>query len=288
MFKKILIANRGEIACRVIKTARKILPKDAYLHLLLGIALTQLGRESEAEPHLIRGQGASPSVTDPWSRKASKPRTHEHELLARGKAMEAKGDWSGAIRAYREIIENRPGEIRLPLKLARTLLKAGRDEEALQLAVKTLEQSPSHLELLLFYGALLSKKGDLQGAWNACNRALSAAPDRPGAYIFKSTLLAKEKKFPEAIAAAETAVEKAPADSRVYEVMARHYAAMQKPWEAVRVLENGLAQTNLNPSKRLFQMLIEGLKAIKRTDKIPAVLKQAQDIYGTKAFPSQS
>lgn len=278
--------DQPEVALNMVKKARKLSSSDPYLHLLLGITLSQLGRESEAEAHLALGQGSSPTVNDPWSRIVSKGRTREHDLLSRGQAMEEKGDWSGAIRAYREIMVTRPDEIRLPLRLARTLLKANRNDEALQLIEETRAKYPSHLDILTFHGALLSKNGDSDGAWEACNQALRVAPDRPDGYNFKSTLLAQEGKHREALAASKIAVDLAPAESRGYEALAQRYGALKEPWDAVRVLEGALDVEGFKPSKRFYQMLIQGLTAIKRTDKVPAILKKAQADFGTKAFPN--
>ena len=200
--------------------------------------------------------------------------------------MEEKGDWSGAIRAYREIMVTRPDEIRLPLRLARTLLKAKRNDEAMQLVQETRTKYPTHLDILTFHGALLSKNGDAEGAWEACNLAMQVAPDRPDGFNLKSSLLSKEGKHREALIAAQKSVNLAPAESRGYEALAQRYGALKEPWEAVRVLENALDVEGFRPSKRFYQMLIQGLTAIKRTDKLPAVRKRAQADFGTKAFPN--
>ncbi len=269
-----------------IKKARKLSPSDPYLHLLLGITLSQLGRESEAESHLALGQGSAPAVTDPWSRVVSMGRTRERDLLKRAKTLEAKGDFSGAIRAYRKIMEARPDEIKLPLSLARTLVQAKRLEEAKQLIDDTLAKYPTHLELLLFQGALLKKQGDPEGAMSACHKALISSPDRPDAHIFHSTLLSLKGDHEGALAAAKKAVDLAPFESRGYEVLAQRYSAMKRPWDAVRILESALDQEGFKPSVRIYQMTMQGLKALKRTDKIPAILKRAQADHGTKAFPN--
>src|SRR5512134_4183806 len=62
MFKKILIANRGEIACRIIKTARKMGIKtvavyseaDARaLHVDMADEAVAIGRPAAAESYLV-------------------------------------------------------------------------------------------------------------------------------------------------------------------------------------------------------------------------------------------
>ncbi|MBL4769642.1 MAG: tetratricopeptide repeat protein [Planctomycetes bacterium] len=275
-----------ERALELIKKARKLKPSDAYLHLLLGITLSQLGRESEAEAHLTLGQNSSPSVMDPWSRVVSQGQTRERDLVKRAKAMEAKGDFSGAIRAYREVIKARPNELKLPLRLASTLLKAKRPDEALVLVQETLERYPTHIDLLLFQGALLQKQGDSEGAWNSCQRALAAAPDRPAPYIFQSGLFAQTGKSQEAIAAARMAIDKAPMESRGYETLAQRYGAAQAPWDAVRIMESALNMDGFKPSVRFYQMLLKALKALKRPDKLAPILKRAQADYGTNTFPN--
>ena len=62
MFKKILIANRGEIACRVIKTAKKMGIKTVAIcsdpdlnspHVNLADEYINLGGNTSAESYLI-------------------------------------------------------------------------------------------------------------------------------------------------------------------------------------------------------------------------------------------
>ncbi len=70
-----------EQALKLIGKARKLSPSDPYLHLIQGIALTQLGRESEAQSHLTLGQGSSPSVIDPWSKVVSQGKSRERDQV---------------------------------------------------------------------------------------------------------------------------------------------------------------------------------------------------------------
>ena len=62
MFKKILIANRGEIACRVIKTARKMGIKtvavysdadEDALHVEMADEAVHIGPPAAAESYLV-------------------------------------------------------------------------------------------------------------------------------------------------------------------------------------------------------------------------------------------
>ena len=65
MFKKILIANRGEIACRIIKTARKMgiltvaVYSDAYrdaLHVEMADESVWIGPPAAAQSYLEIGR----------------------------------------------------------------------------------------------------------------------------------------------------------------------------------------------------------------------------------------
>lgn len=277
-----------EQALKLIKKARKLSSSDPYLHLIQGITLAQLGRESEAQSHLTVGQGSSPSVVDPWSKVVSQGKSRERDLVKRAKSLEAKGDYEGAIITYREILESRPGEILLPLRLARTLLKAKRGDEAMELVDTALIEHPTSLDLLLFQGAMLSQQGDKEGAWNSCNRALQSSPDRPDAYLLQSSLFAAENNVTGALAAAQTAVDKAPFESRCHEVLARRFSEAKRPWDAVLALESGLEQRGFKPSVNYYKMLLQALKVLKRPDKVPAILERAQADYGTQNFPNES
>ncbi len=63
MFKKILIANRGEIACRIIRTARKMGVKTVAVysdadanaqHVKMADESVRLGGTTAAESYLIK------------------------------------------------------------------------------------------------------------------------------------------------------------------------------------------------------------------------------------------
>jgi len=68
MFKKILIANRGEIACRIVKTARR-----------LGIATVPVYSEADAEARHVRVAdeavliGLAAARESSWRRTGSSP-----------------------------------------------------------------------------------------------------------------------------------------------------------------------------------------------------------------------
>ena len=72
MFEKILIANRGEIACRVIKSARKMgiatvavysdADRDA-LHVQMADEAVHIGASPSAESYLVADQSMKDSLT---------------------------------------------------------------------------------------------------------------------------------------------------------------------------------------------------------------------------------
>ena len=282
--KVALQQDQPDAALAAIQKARALDGEGAYWKLLHGNVLVQLGRDSEALPLLKEGQGSMPSIVDPWSQGTQSTRTRDQELLERGAAMESAGDYSGAVRTYRELIAMRPGEARLPLRLARTLLKAGRNDEALKVTDETLENFPTQLELLVLRGALLNKAGQSQGAWQCATQALHHHPDRPDGYLFKASLLTGENRLPEAQAAAEKALELAPNDLRARETLGSVLVRQQLIDQAIEVLEPTLYADGARPPLSYFQLLGTCLEFRGHSNRLQKMVDYAREIHGDQVF----
>lgn len=106
-------------ALQSIRKARELDSQDPYWKLLEGITLARLGRDEEAKPLLAEGQGSKPTLIDPWTQSSKSIRSQESDLFQRGMQLEDQNQFDEAIAIYREILADRPGEARLPLRLAK-------------------------------------------------------------------------------------------------------------------------------------------------------------------------
>ena len=100
MFTKILIANRGEIACRVIKTARKMgiatvavysdADRDA-VHVEMADEAVHIGPSPAAQSYLAAGKDHRRLQGDGRAGRASRLRLPVRERAAFCEALEAEG-----------------------------------------------------------------------------------------------------------------------------------------------------------------------------------------------------
>ena len=271
-------------ALEAIERARQIDREGAFWKLVHGNVLVQLDRESEALPLLKSGQGSKPILQDPWSQTAQSPRSKQGDLLERGKALEAKGDYSGAVRAYRELIAMRPGEAHLPLMLARTLLRANRIDDSLRVVDETLESFPTHLELLVLRGALLQKSGNVDAAWECASQALQFHADRPDGHMFVANLHAAQRNLEAARMAAKRAFDLAPSDTRTRESLATILLQMKRPAEAAGLLEEPIYEVGFRAPLGYFHLLGQCLESIQATQRLQAMVRRARAIHGDHVF----
>lgn len=85
--------------------------------------------------------------------------------------------YSAAITAYRTALKLVPGEERVMLNLAETLLLAGRYDQGISTLRAMLDQSPSNASLWGRLALALRNTGDKSGAVEAGERAAELAPD---------------------------------------------------------------------------------------------------------------
>ncbi len=279
--------ERLDEALDAIQKARALDGESPYWQLVHGTVLAQLGQEEEALPLLQAGQGSKPNIHDPWSQKAQSTRSKQEDLLQRGMDLEAEGDFSGAVRAYRELITLRPGEARLPLRLARTLLKAGRLEEALQVAEATLDAFPTHLELMVLRGALLHKLGRMQAAWDSASQALQHHPDRPDGHLFLTSLHAATGNWEAARHSAQTALDLAPSDVRSRETLGKVLLRMGQTQAAAECLEGPIYAVGFHAPLGYFHLLGQCLETLGETSRLQTMVKRARELHGDHVFRGQ-
>lgn len=282
--KVLLQEDQPEEALQAIEKARQIDAEGAYWKLVHGNVLVQLGREDEALPLLQAGQASKPSLQDPWSQSAQSTRSKHRDLLERGRELEAKGDYSGAVRAYRELIAMRPGEARLPLRLARTLLKAGRLEDSLQVVQDTLKEFPTYLELLVLEGALLQRLGNTQGAWDCATRALQHHPDRPDGHLFVASLHAGTSNWEGARRSAQTAFDLAPSDLRTRETLGKTLLQLERASEAADLLEAPIYEPNFQGPVSYFHLLGQCLETMGASARLQSMVSRARELHGDHVF----
>ncbi|HRV79822.1 MAG: tetratricopeptide repeat protein [Planctomycetes bacterium] len=271
-------------ALQSIRKARELDSQDPYWKLLEGITLARLGRDEEAKPLLAEGQGSKPTLIDPWTQSSKSIRSQESDLFQRGMQLEDQNQFDEAIAIYREILADRPGEARLPLRLAKTLLKAQRPAEAMEVTKKALERFPTHLELEVLRGHLLEQSGDPEGAWASSQKAIQEHPERPDGYLFQSTLLAKQGLSEQAISVAQGALRLSPSDERSRSLLASLYLRQQRYAEAIQVIEEALELPDAVTPLGYYQILAQAYKATGQTAKLSALMQKV-GVTSTPAEP---
>ena len=156
-----------------------------------------------------------------------KSRALAHYFL--GRSLEAKGRTMDAVKAYRTVLENQPGQHFLARKTAYLLARNGSNDEALKMLEGNLEKNP----------------------------------DEPFAYISLSEYLATyqandEKGRDRAFAVVEEAVEKFPGEPAVYDHLVRLYIINNLKDDARALIEKASTQSNADPE---FWLALGGIAA---------------------------
>jgi len=103
----------------------------------------------------------------------------ESDALEKAWRKVLAGDVEGAIRAYRKILDRRPGLASAETGLAYAHLRGGQAQAAAAQFATTLEHAPGYVPALVGAGTTAFRRGDVDAALALYQQALEAAADNP-------------------------------------------------------------------------------------------------------------
>lgn len=251
-----LAEDRVGDALELARLALERSPGDAYVRSILGNALRRSGMTDEARPHLVAGQGSTPTYVDPWSEEAVRSMRKDEDALARVAALQAEGRFDESIALIRKAIEDSPGNSNLPLRLGVALMQAKRVDEAILHYDAAVGKFPGNYDLAAGRAAALRSGGRVSEALKAADDLISRWPDRPAAYLQRGSALADLGDVPAARAAFQRASELQSSDLRGPLFEGRMLARLKRYREAVEVLSQGLDLPGASPPLVYFKNLL--------------------------------
>jgi tetratricopeptide (TPR) repeat protein len=150
--------------------------------------------------------GRSREVIEATDQVIADPRASVDLIAAIGVVCQRAGAAPQAARAYRWVLERRPGDLEISNNLANTLSSLGQYAEAAELLRALLEVHGAHAPTLSNLGVILRKCGDLDGAEQHYRQALAADPEHLLAASNLSGLLETGQQLEEAERIASTAL----------------------------------------------------------------------------------
>ena len=193
-----LIDGEPGEATELLERAQAIAPHHGEIYSLLAQAYQRLGMEDQARRQAMLA-GAWPDAS-----RASDPVAQAMESLAvdsqatarRGVSLAKRGAFEGAEKAFREVLEIRPGNARDFANLGGALAGQGRQKEALEAYRKGLEIDPSDVDTLNNIGLTFLQLGDFDRAGQYLGKALELDPGFAAA-LGNLGLLAEQQKRPD-------------------------------------------------------------------------------------------
>jgi tetratricopeptide (TPR) repeat protein len=196
----------AQTALAYFERAHRLLPAYFILEINLGIALAQLNRHSEAEPHFARALALEPTRYEPHY-------FYGRWLHQQGRSLDALPQLEQAVRANANALDAR--HLLLELYAA-----AGEQDPMQSLARETLQLNP----------------GDPLAA-GYLNRQLSRSPD---SHLNRSLILFRAGRYADSIAAANEALRLRPRYAEAYNNIAAAANALGRWDEGIRAAEEAL------------------------------------------------
>jgi tetratricopeptide (TPR) repeat protein len=187
-------------------------------------------------------------------------------LAIAGLAALELGDPDRAVRHFGQLAQLRPNDLEIRADLAKALLAAGRDDEALALA-----QSASHPALARIEAWVRQQRGEDRLAVAAYARVLQAEPEDAGSWNNLGNIHAKAGNLDQAIGAFELAITHAPHEVGVYLNLADVLRRADRGVPRLKVARDAAA---IAPDNRAVQTeLAMALAHVEELDEAIAVLQ---------------
>lgn len=115
------------------------------------------------------------------------------QLFGFGEKKFRQHDWEGAIRYFRDALEENPGHLRAQLYLGNALLEQNQIEEAVAELERAYKLSPEEahsplVHALVIYAKEQRQAGNEDGTLNACERVLQISPDEHQAQEIRTAI----------------------------------------------------------------------------------------------------
>jgi tetratricopeptide (TPR) repeat protein len=204
VFPAFAASGLGEVALRErrftdavqhFRTALARSPEASALHYSLAMAYRGLGRLDEARTELARHGPGVVKLGDPEVDGLSALVRGERLLLIRGKAAFDAGEFRDAVSWFSKAIADAPDSVTARTQLARTFVRLGEPENALEQFEAVLRLDPADQQTAIDLAILLSDRARFRDAVAVLTRAsaqssttsatattlarlLAAAPDR--------------------------------------------------------------------------------------------------------------
>ena len=160
-----------------------------------------------------------------------------------GEALQAKGDYSGALEAFHQAVELMPENMAMRLTLGRVLLQAGGIDKGRTSLTATIDASGGDNRIRYEAANLLFAAGDLRPAADLYEQVLAAMPGHDDALNNLGNCYFKLQDFERARSVYEELINRAPTYTLAYRNLGLTYARLGQQPQALTVLlkylENG-------------------------------------------------
>lgn len=266
------------------RTAFRLAEGDAYVRLILGEALRRAGSDDEAAPHLLAGQGSSPSYRDPWSESVARRKNRDADLMEKAKKYEAERNYEGALVAYDEVLSRRPDDTGALLRRGTTLLALRRVDDAVRHFDQATQRFPGDYDLLVGQVSALRRMGSQEDAAARIEAIVERWPDRPMGFLIRGEVLNDIGRVGDARASFQRAATLAPKDLRAELFEARMLLRRERAPEAAAILTAAIARTDVVPSVTFFQSTLQAqILAGSPQDELERTYVRAVEAHGEEA-----
>ncbi len=142
-------------------------------------------------------------------------------ILEQAAALQRRGDHQGAIKHYKRLLKNTPGDPHIIIICAVAMAESGEQNEAVNMLEKAVASDPAFSDGWVNLGVILQNAGDNEAAANAYDRFRTLNPDSPIAHFNFANVCQLLKRFEAAVPAYEQALILAPKNPDIWGSLSR-------------------------------------------------------------------
>jgi tetratricopeptide (TPR) repeat protein len=250
-----LARGQHDDAVRHFEAALAIDSRATIVHYPLALAYRALGRVADAESHLRERGEAQPGSPDPLIQELATLLNSAVVYENRGDRALARGDFAGAVGAFREGLELAPDRLAIRQKLATSLALSGNVPAAVEEYQELLRRAPDFAEAHYSLGVLLLGNNQLEPAIERFAIAVRADPTYLQARLQLATVLRRNGRLEAALGQYTEALK---LDPRLAEARLGYAVTL------VDLRRYAAAKTWLDESRRLDPERLEFIDALAR------------------------